>query len=163
MRLTVSTESTEPSQTIVLQAAALDAMSAGAERIRQALPQLLAQADTLPGLIAVHLETNHPSWDAPRIRLQAATPVDAEVWAAHFGVVLTTEDGRSSWADEFERHASAEFERDGVHVRLGACQFYTASQWAELHATAGQPLPTTPEAETPAVSTLTEAHASGDA
>ncbi|MEW2633441.1 hypothetical protein AB0903_17735 [Streptomyces sp. NPDC048389] len=156
----MSTESTEPSRTSTLQAAALDAMSKGAERIRQVLPQLLAQADTLPGLIDVRLETNHPSWNAPYVRLQPATVTDAEVWAAHFGVVLTTEDGRTSWTDEFERHVSADFERDGVHIRIGACQFYTASQWAELHATTGQPLPA--EAEAPAVSTLAQAHAGGD-
>ncbi|MFF7313383.1 hypothetical protein [Streptomyces sp. NPDC008137] len=107
---------------------ALVAMETNAARLSEVAVQLLtAHAAGLPELLAVRAEATQ---DRPHLALQPKTPDDARLWARALGmdVKVTVEDGGE---DQLLERAAVEFTVDGVLVRLAACRWYSADQWAE--------------------------------
>jgi hypothetical protein len=133
MRITVSTESTEPTRTTDLAAAALTAMADAAAAIERVLPGLLAAAHTLPALLAVRVKATSYG---PEINLQPRTVTDTHAWAAYLGCTVTIKDSHTDYSTgpSYRRGATAEIEYDGVRVHIGSCTFYSPDEWAKLQA-----------------------------
>jgi hypothetical protein len=108
---------------------ALAAMETNAAQLSEVAARLLTEhADRLPALLAVRAEATETG---AQLAVQARSVEDAQLWAQALGVVLavTAEDANEGTGTVIERAAS-EFPVDGVKVRLVACQWHTADEWA---------------------------------
>lgn len=107
---------------------ALAAMETHAAHLSEVAARLLTEhASALPELLAVRAEVKD---SGPFLALQPKDADDAQLWAHALGVdvSLAVEDGGENRVVE---RAVVEFAVDGVSVRIGSYQWYSADQWAE--------------------------------
>ncbi|MFE7272996.1 hypothetical protein [Streptomyces sp. NPDC057623] len=119
---------TETTDSITKGMQALAAMETHAAHLSEVAARLLTEhSGGLPELLAVRAEATQ---DRPHLALQPLDADDAQLWARALNVDVTVriEDGGENTIVE---RATAEFTVDGVTVRIGSCQWYSAKQWAE--------------------------------
>ncbi len=106
---------------------ALAKMDEAAAHLRALVSRLVGEYDSLPQLLAVHVEA---STSRAFVGLQPRTEDDARLWAEALGVTLETSE-RNRDDHGYYVHVCAEFVLDGVHVRLGAAEWVSAARAAE--------------------------------
>ncbi len=126
---------TEITDSMAMGMVALSAMETNAARLSETAARLLMEhADRLPNLLGIRAESTETK---AQLTLQARTVEDGELWARSLGVdlVVTTEAANEGAGTVVQRSA-AEFDVEGVRVRLASCEWLTAAQQAERAAVA---------------------------